>query len=134
MKKKILLVDDDAQTILMLSSRLKANGYEVSSATSGPECIKLIHEFEPDLIFLDFVMPAMEGIDVLHKLKAENKAQNIPIIVLTAARRENLEARCVQAGAKAVILKPFNPSELLALVQKAFDPNSKWRRVENIGK
>ena len=131
-KKKILFVDDEPETVVMIASRLRANDCEVLTATSGPESIQLAREFKPDLILLDIIMPAMEGYDVLLKLKAENGLSQIPVIVLTAAARKNLEAMCVKAGAKAVIFKPFNPAELLALIKKAFDPNSKWRRAESI--
>ncbi len=131
-KKKILLVDDEPQTIVMVTSRLRANDYEVLAATSGPESIEFAREFNPDLILLDIIMPAMEGYDVLLRLKTDKDLCQIPVIVLTVATRKNLEAICVKAGAKAVIFKPFNPAELLALIKKAFDPNSKWRRPESI--
>ena len=131
-KKKILIVDDDPQVVMMTKSRLEANGYEVLTATNGTETIRMTQESKPDLILMDVIMPAMDGSEVCMKLKADEGTRDIPILMLTAYARKDLEMKCLQAGAKAVILKPFNPTELLALIKKAFDPNSKWRRVENI--
>ena len=132
MPKKILLVDDDPLVVMMTKSRLEANGYEVLTATSGIETIKMAQELKPDLILMDVLMPAMEGSEVCMKLKADEGTRHISILMLTAYARKDLEAKCLKAGAKAVILKPFNPAELLALIKKALDPASKWRRAENV--
>ena len=131
-KKKILLVDDDPQIVMMMKSRLEANGYEVLTSLNGPEVVEMAKEFKPDLILLDIIMPAMGGDNVCLKLKSEAETSNIPIIAITASPRKDLEVMCLKAGAKVVVRKPFNPSELLALIKKAFDPNSRWRRPENI--
>lgn len=129
--KKILMVDDDAHVVLMAKSRLEANGYEVATADNGVDAIKMSKAWKPDLILLDMVMPAMEGHDVCEKIKSDAETSHIPIIILTASTKKEPQMKCLRAGALVVILKPFNPAELLALIKKAFDPNSKWRKPEN---
>ena len=130
-KKKILMIDDDSNIVLMTKSRLEANGYGVATAETGLEGLKLATQWKPDLVLLDMLMPAMEGADVCQNLKSNEATRHIPIIILTASTKKELQIKCLKAGALVVILKPFNPAELLALIQKAFDPNSKWRRPEN---
>lgn len=130
--KKILIVDDDAYVVLMAKSRLEANGYQVATAENGVDAIKMAREWKPDLILLDMVMPAMEGHDVCQKIKSEPETSHIPIIILTASTKKESQIKCLRAGALVVILKPFQPAELLALIKKAFDPNSKWRKPESI--
>lgn len=130
--KKILIADDDPNFVLMAKSRLEANHYEVATALTGLETIKLATDWKPDLVLLDMIMPAMEGYDVCKKLKAEEATRQIPIIILTASTKKETQIKCLQAGALVVILKPFNPLELLALIKKAFDPNSKWRKPDSI--
>ena len=130
--KKILIVDDDENFVMMTKSRLEANNYEVITASNGIDAVKSATEWKPDLVILDLIMPAMEGFDVCKKLKSEEITQRIPIIVLTAATKKETHDKCLHSGALVVILKPFNPAELLALIKKAFDPNSKWRKPESM--
>lgn len=131
-QKKILIIDDDSNIVLMTKSRLEANAYQVATADSGGEGIKMAKEWKPDLILLDMIMPAMEGPDVCQHIKSDSQTRHIPIIILTASTKKEIQIKCLKAGALVVILKPFNPGELLALIKKAFDPNSKWRKPESI--
>lgn len=128
-KKKILIVDDEPLIRMMTESRLEASGYEVLQATSGMEAMKLLAETKPDLVLLDIVMPAMDGEEFCMKLKSNPDTTKIPVLILTASTRKDLHLKCLKAGAKAVILKPYDSNELLALIRKALDPNGKWRRI-----
>ncbi len=129
--KKILIVDDDPNFVLMVKYRLEANHYEIETATNGIDAIKIATEWKPDLVLLDLIMPVMEGYDICKKLKSQDDTRKIPVIVLTASTKKDSYAKCLSVGALVVILKPFNPAELLALIKKAFDPNSKWRKIES---
>lgn len=131
MAKKILIIDDDANFVMMVSSRLKANQYEVANATNVVDAIQTAVNWKPDLILLDMMMPAMEGYEVCEKLKSQEETRRIPILILTACNKKEYQIKCLKAGALVIIMKPFNPIELLALIKKAFDSNSKWRRPEN---
>ena len=130
-KKRILLVDNDSDTVMMTKSRLEANGYIVMATSNGWDGLELAKEYQPDVILLDVIMPAMEGCEVCAKLTGGEKTRNIPVLMFTVSAKENLEAMCLKAGAKAVIFKPFEPKQLLALIKKALDPKSKWRKPAN---
>ncbi len=129
--KKILIVDDDPNLVLMAKTRLEANNYEILTAENGIDAIQMAEDWKPDLILLDMILPAMEGYDICLKLKSKDNTRQIPIIILTASNKKEIQLKCLKAGALVVILKPFNPAELLALIKKAFDPNSKWRKPES---
>ena len=130
-KKKILIADEDPYILMMTKSRLEANGYEVLTTSKVSEAVKMANRSRPDLILLDVILPTMEGRDACFELSSGETTRDIPILVFTASSRKDVEAACLKAGAKAVITKPFDSSELLSLVKKAFDPNSKWRKSED---
>lgn len=111
-RKRILLVDDEEEVLKVLSRRLQSWGYEVVTAASGEESLKIAERRELDLILLDILMPGMKGHDVCARLKADPKFQRIPVVFLTAlAMPENIEAG-INAGADDYIIKPFNPQEM----------------------
>lgn len=82
-KKHILLVDDDPLVIRMYQNKLTKDGYEVKTASNGEEGLISIMKEKPDLILLDVMMPKMNGVETLKRLKADSKTKNIPVIVLT---------------------------------------------------
>ena len=84
----ILLVDDDLTLREMYEERLKQEGYVVIGAADGEDALKKANEGEPSLIILDIMMPKLNGIDVMEKLRNEEKTRDIPIIVLTALVQE----------------------------------------------
>lgn len=81
--KKILLVDDEPFVIKALSKKLLASGFTLDYARDGQEGLVKVGQFKPDLILLDILMPKLDGISVLKKLKADNETKNIPVIILT---------------------------------------------------
>jgi DNA-binding response OmpR family regulator len=85
---KILLVDDDMTLHEMYAERLKAEGYTVVSAYDGEEAIEKTYSENPDIILLDVMMPKINGIDVMKKLREDQKTANIPVILLTALIQE----------------------------------------------
>ena len=87
MGKKILIVDDEPQIVRLLSQRLKANGYEPFAANDSYQCIKMTREVKPDLILLDFKMPAGGGIHAFNTLRSSVYTASIPIIFITSHPR-----------------------------------------------
>jgi len=85
-KKKILVVDDELQFIDMIQMRLEANNYEVVTANNGKDCLERLKKDSPDVIFLDIMMPEMDGIATLAKIKKLDK--DIPVFMLTASSEE----------------------------------------------
>ena len=87
-KAKIMLVDDDLTLHEMYAERLRAEGYTVVSAYDGEEALEKISKEMPDIILLDIMMPKINGIDVMKKLREDDKTAGIPIILLTALIQE----------------------------------------------
>lgn len=83
MSKKILVVEDEIALLQVLSDRFSAEGFSVQTATDGVEGLQKALSWKPDLILLDIVMPKMDGMSMLHKLRAEAAGKNIPVILLT---------------------------------------------------
>ena len=124
--KRILLVDDTEDILLVVSRRLTSWGYEAFTASSGEEGLKLAEEHVPDLILLDIMMPKMKGRDVCARLKADPKTAKIPVIFLTALGLADHIKAGMDLGAEDYIVKPFEPAELkkrIAVVLLRHDPS-----------
>ncbi|MDD5225594.1 MAG: response regulator [Candidatus Omnitrophica bacterium] len=119
--KKILVIDDEPQILLMVSARLKANGYDVFTAFSGEQGLKRAKKEIPDLILLDHVMPEMDGDEVLKRLKKDAVTKSIPVVMFTANIKRVKVGEYQARGAVDCIYKPFLPEELLAMVKKVLD-------------
>ncbi len=118
MSGKILIIDDEPHILLLVGSRLEANGYEPITALSGAKGLERAAAEKPDLILLDYVMAEMDGEEVLRRLKAAAATRTIPVIMLTADVK-NVETRDYKLrGAADCIFKPFTPGELLGKVKQ----------------
>lgn len=116
-KKKILVVDDQANVRNILEFNLKRRGFEILSAQDGLGAITQATNEIPDLILLDIMMPGLDGYQVIEKLKQSEKTAEIPILIASAKGTEDDILRALKLGAKDYIVKPFN---LEQLIQKAF--------------
>ncbi|HCZ05805.1 MAG: two-component system, OmpR family, alkaline phosphatase synthesis response regulator PhoP [Thermotogota bacterium] len=114
MAKKILVVDDSEVLRKIMEFNLKRAGFEVIQATNGLEGLEVIEKEKPDLVFLDIMMPKMDGFTVLKHLKERNML-NIPIVVVTAKGGEDDAEQATKLGATAVITKPFSPKKLIEI-------------------
>jgi len=117
MNNKILVVDDQAENRGLLARILMPLGLSVEEADGGAEAIRKCSESPPDVILLDVVMPEMEGIEVLRRLKARPETEHIPIIMLTGLENRELLTECIRTGAEDYIVKPFRREFLLARLQ-----------------
>lgn len=115
MHKKILIIDDDREIRETLDSVFQMEGYTVSTAENGSDALTVLDNAteKPDLIFLDLMMPVMDGKEFLKQIKANPEYQSIPVAVITAA---GLQHRPAQAD--EFLLKPIDLSHLLAVTQK----------------
>ena len=113
----VLVVDDVARNVRMVSAILEAEGYEVPVATDGPHALSLIEARPPDLVLLDLRMPGMDGLEVCRQLKQRPESMDVPVIFLTAAHETELAAEVLAEGAVDFIAKPFHAPELLARVR-----------------
>lgn len=115
---KILLVEDDKVLGDMYSERIKAEGYELKHAENGRDAIDIIHDFRPDLILLDIMMPEMNGMEVLHYLKSEPKTEEIPVFILTALGQSKDREAGLDAGAADYIVKSeLMPKEVIGKIK-----------------
>ena len=110
--KKILIIDDTKDILLVVSRRLKSWGYEPLVADSGEEGLRIAQAELPDLVLLDIMMPKMKGRDVCLRLKAEPSTARIPVIFLTALGLADHIKAGMDLGADDYIVKPFEPAEL----------------------
>lgn len=117
----ILIVDDIAENLQILRTRLKLKGYKVFEAESGFEAIQKASELLPDLILLDVQMPEIDGFEVCRRIKEDENAKNIPIIFITGRGDTDDLVNGFKAGAVDYIIKPFNSTELLTRVQTHLD-------------
>ena len=122
--KKILVIDDEPQILLVVSARLKSNGYDVFTAFSGEQGVKRAKKEIPDLILLDRIMPEMDGDEVLECLKKCPATKAIPVIMFTADVKRVKVGECQARGAVDCIYKPFLSEELLAMVKKVLNKKS----------
>ena len=116
-KPVILIVDDQFQNIELLEAHLKPQGYDIVRAASGEEALEKLSGDQIDLVLLDVIMPGMSGFEVLAKLRADRKAQRIPVVMITAHRENELGVMALEAGCDDFISKPFDKHELLARVR-----------------
>ncbi|MDJ0717109.1 MAG: response regulator [Prochloraceae cyanobacterium] len=113
----ILIVDDAAFSRRMIRKALKDENCELLEASNGKECLEMIAEHSPDCIFLDLLMPELDGFAVLQKLKEQGS--NIPVIVLSADIQESSRQQCFALGAFNMLKKPPKAPEIQEAVQKA---------------
>ncbi len=116
-KKRILVVDDDTAILRLLSTNLKARGYEVITATDGEEALEAVQKEYIDLIILDIMMPKVDGVQVCRHIR---EWSDIPIIILSARGDENDKVKCLELGADDYLTKPFGIAELMARINTAF--------------
>src|ERR1700722_7548612 len=107
MRKKILVVDDDAELVELVSFNLEQAGYTIGTAANGVEAIKKARSLEPDLIVLDGMMPELDGFAVCEILRRDPATASIPIMMLTALSSELGRMAGLGSGANDFLSKPF---------------------------
>jgi len=118
-RKKVLLCDDDDVMAELLGSILEAEGYNVSVATNGVECLATYAAVKPDLLVVDLEMPLKDGFEVLTELKKRPEANGNPIIVISANQAPAHLERARALGAGQYLIKPFDCESLISKVKEA---------------
>jgi DNA-binding response OmpR family regulator len=111
MSTSILIVDDEPRYLRLMQANLVTEGYSVLEATNGQEAVDIVAEKHPDLVFLDIMMPILDGFSACERIR---EFSNVPIIMVTARGNENDRVRGLDLGADDYIVKPFSATELLA--------------------
>jgi DNA-binding response OmpR family regulator len=113
---RVLIVDDEKEIRLLVAATLGAERYELFEATRGTEALTLARAKQPSLIILDVRMPDLDGVEVCKLIRADPSLQQVPIIMVTAARNAEERRAGLEAGASRYLTKPFSPAELLDTV------------------
>lgn len=119
MAKKILVADDEVHIVRILRDTLTRRGYEVVTAGDGEEAVALAQAEQPDLIFLDVMMPRRSGFEACQAMRQIDALKDTPIYLLTARGAEQDFAEGEAAGADEYLTKPFSPRALAAKVDEA---------------
>lgn len=122
MSKKILVADDEAHILHVVSMKLRNAGFEVITAVDGEEALELCTAEMPDLLITDFQMPYLSGLDLCKRLRLQPATRDIPAMMLTARGFDIEPQEMAEAGISAVLAKPFSPREVLAKVNEFLAP------------
>lgn len=117
MAAKILIIDDDTDTLRLVGMMLEKQGYQIAVASNGPQGLLKAENENPDLILLDVMMPEMDGYEVARRLRSNPDTAHIPILMFTAKAQLDDKVAGFESGADDYLTKPTHPSELLAHVR-----------------
>jgi CheY-like chemotaxis protein len=113
MAQRILVVDDNPDSVIIMRTILESQGYEVAVATNGAEALEQVTEATPDLVLLDIMMPNVGGLEVLQRMREDARTGRVPVILVTAKAQDEDVMSGYQYGADYYITKPFTPKQLL---------------------
>ncbi len=128
-KRTIMVADDNPDIVDILRNMLEENGFNVTCAYSGKDLFAGLEELKPDLILLDIMMPQMDGLEVLRRLKGAPKTSSIPIIMITVKDEDKLAAH--KLGADDYIPKPFDIDKLVTAINRLLS-GDQGRSVESL--
>jgi CheY-like chemotaxis protein len=127
---KILVIEDNPVEIETIKARLKQKQYEVLIAKNGEDGIRMAIDHQPDLIFMDMILPGMHGLEATIRLKQLEETKDIPIVALTVMDSSEFVATCFKEGVTAFIKKPYNFTEIFAKTEKILGaPESTQKKV-----
>ena len=120
----ILVVDDDRVNRTLLARTLTAQGHEVACASNGREALEMLEMLDadvPDIVLLDVVMPELDGMAALERIKADPRLRAVPVIMISALEDFDSVVRCIELGAEDYLQKPFDPVLLRARIRAGLD-------------
>jgi DNA-binding NarL/FixJ family response regulator len=115
--KRLLLIDDDPNLILLVKDYLEFRGYEVITAENGREALEVLEQDIPDMIICDVMMPEMDGYQFVNQVRQDERTSWIPILFLSAKGQSQDKIKGLNIGADVYMVKPFEPEELVAQVE-----------------
>ncbi|AFZ37804.1 two component transcriptional regulator, LuxR family [Stanieria cyanosphaera PCC 7437] len=126
--KKLLLIDDDPNLILLVKDYLEFRGYNVMTAENGREALDLLEQSIPDMIICDVMMPEMDGYSLVQHIRQEPRTNRIPVLFLSAKGQSQDRVKGLNEGADVYMVKPFEPEELVAQVESSLNQIKRWEQ------
>jgi two-component system phosphate regulon response regulator PhoB len=130
-KEKILVIEDEEDILALVHFNLVKAGFEVECAMTGEDGFSKVREYNPDLVFLDLMLPGMDGLEVCRRLRQAPDTQDVPIIMLTARGEEDDIVEGLELGADDYITKPFSPQILQARARAVLRRRAKSEKPDN---
>ncbi len=117
---KILIVDDDPVVHLLYKRHLERDGHELRTARNGVEAVEIAAQIRPDLILMDIMMPARDGLAAVRELKYDPQLRDVPVIIMTSNVEyyDILGKEAIACGASVLLTKPLSPARLLAEIRR----------------
>ncbi|AFY80504.1 response regulator transcription factor [Oscillatoria acuminata] len=116
-QKRLLLIDDDPNLILLVKDYLEFRGYEVTTAENGREALEILEKEMPDMIICDVMMPEMDGYAFVEQVRKDHRTNWIPVLFLSAKGQSQDRVKGLNTGADVYMVKPFEPEELVSQVE-----------------
>jgi DNA-binding NarL/FixJ family response regulator len=129
--KKLLLIDDDPNLILLVKDYLEFRGYEVMASGNGREALDILNLNLPDMIICDVMMPEMDGYAFVDKIRQDSRTSWIPIMFLSAKGQSQDKIKGLTTGVDIYMIKPFEPEELVAQVESSLKQANRLLRHSN---
>lgn len=123
--KRLLLIDDDPNLILLVKDYLEFRGYEVMTAENGREALDMLDKDTPDMIICDVMMPEMDGYSLVEHVRKDSRMSWIPVLFLSAKGQSQDRVKGLSTGADVYMVKPFEPEELVAQVESSLKAASR---------
>ncbi|MET7681107.1 response regulator [Streptomyces sp. NPDC005423] len=123
---RVLVVDDNKVIRQLIRVNLELEGIEVVTAADGAECLDIVHQVRPDVVTLDVVMPRLDGLRTAALLRADPRTRDVPVAIVSACTQFEVE-NGLDVGVDAFLAKPFEPTELVALVQQLIERGQRGR-------
>jgi len=119
-KKKVMVIDDEPDFLSIVKTNLEeTNNYEVKTLSSAKNLISEVYSFEPDVILLDMLMPAVGGVEACAMLNDDPVGKNIPIIIISALFKDQDKYSAYKEGINDYLVKPVGKNDLIAAIEKA---------------
>lgn len=131
-KDRVLIVEDEPDTLFILSKLLQKNGYEVASAKNGKVALEMLDSFKPLVVLADWTMPELDGLELCRRMKSNDNYKLIYYIILTARSSVNDRIKGLDVGADDFLIKPTDNQELLARIRSGVRINKLQNELKNI--
>jgi CheY-like chemotaxis protein len=129
-QRLVLVIDDDARSLMLMTIILGKAGFRVTTAADGERGLEAMSVERPDIVLVDLMMPVMDGLQFCRQVRAQESLGDLPLVLSTAMASEEVRQQALDAGANAVLTKPFERPALLAELARLLDPGTSAAAAE----